>query len=722
MVRIAVPLAVLAVLSACGGGGGSSVKANPEEIKSRRDEIKAIADVPSDASKEAPTLLNAMNDADPEVRWLAEFGLGRVDESRGVKALIRALEDKSPKIRLAAAYVLGPMGRKARSAVPALLKTLSDPDNAVRVWTLKSLGDIDLRNPDVIAAAIKALRDPEPDVRRVALSTVIRLGPAATGVSTTLVDVLQDADAGIRAKACIAFRELGSDGKAGIPALITRLSDPELDVRIRATEALARIGPGGIPPLVRALKERDPRTRRAAAEILGTFGSEARANAVELGELSSDEDPGVRQAAADAIRKVQSDSGASPSVRGTSFIESPDAITRRAVGLRWAKVGLFVHWGLYSVPARAKPGQQSEWVMQNDKIPPKEYEHLALKFDAEKFKAEEWAKLANESGARYLILTAKHHDGFCLWNSKLTEYTSMRLAVAKRDLVGEVAAACEKEGVKFCASYSMLDWHHPDYETNFPKYVDFMHGQVKELVSGYPVWGVWFDGEWARSREEWRSDELVAMIRQAKPAAFINDRLGRDTRAAISGIDFYTREADVPPATLKLHGRPLAWEAALPFGESWGYCESPDPLKSGERMIVELVDAASRGGNFLINVSARRDGTIPEPFQARLKVVGAWLKKNADAIYDTERNPFPGRIPAGRVTVRGKRLFVFLEEYPADGIIALPGLKTKVLEAWTVDGKKELKVRENGIQAPDMGDGPFTAVAIELDGTPEFAR
>lgn len=713
----------LTVLAACGGGGGGSpsVRSNVEEVRSRRDEIKAIADVPSDASKEVPTLLKAMGDPDPEIRWIAEFGLGRVD-ARGVKALITALRDDSPRIRQAAAFVLGPLGRKARPAVPGLLAATSDPEAGVRVWVVKSLGDLDPANPDVIAALLRTLRDPEPDVRRVTLSILIRLGPAAAGSARVLVDVLQDADAGIRARACLAFRQLASDGKSGIPALITRLSDPDADVRTRAAEALISIGPSGVEPLVRALKERDPKTRRAAAVILGAFGIEARAAAVDLADLAKDEDAGVRDAASVAAKKVQSEGeGAAP--RGTTFIESPDLIARRAVGFKWARFGLLIHWGIHAVPAHARPGQLAEQVMQNDKIPVREYEHFALKFGAERFKAEEWAKLANETGVRYLVMTAKSSDGFCLWNSKLTEFSSSRLAVSKRDLVGELAAACEKDGVKFCAYYSLLDWHHPDYEANFPKYVEYLQGQVKELLTGYPLWGVWFDAEWGHSRDEWRGDDLLVMVRQTKPGAFINDRLGRETRGTMTGCDFYTREPDASPAALKLQGRPIAWEISKPFGESSGYTESPDPLKSGERIIGEIIDAASRGGNFLLAVGPRPDGTIPEAFQARMKVIGGWLRRNGEAIYDTERSPFNGPIPAGRVTVKGSRLYVFLEELPQDGMIALPGLKTKVREAWIVDGKKELKVRDTGVQAPgDLVDGPFTVVAIELEGPPEVGR
>jgi alpha-L-fucosidase len=319
-------------------------------------------------------------------------------------------------------------------------------------------------------------------------------------------------------------------------------------------------------------------------------------------------------------------------------------------------------------------------------------------------------------------MTAKHHDGFCLWNTKLTAFNSTRSG-PKRDLLAEVAAACEKENVKFGAYYSMLDWYQPTYEKNVSRYVEFMHGQVKELLAGYPLWGLWFDGEWGRSRAEWRSDELVAMIRQARPLALLNDRLGRDSRATISGVDFYTQQPDATAAALKLQGRPLAWESSLSFGESWAYTESPDPLKSGERIIVEIVDAVSKGGNFLLKVGTRPDGSFPEAFEARMKVIGAWLRKNGDAIYDTERSPFNGPVPAGRVTAKGNRLYVFLEELPKDGIIALPGLKTAVREAWVLDSKRELKVRDSGVQAPgDLVPGPVTVVAIELEGPPDVAR
>ena len=206
-------------------------------------------------------------------------------------------------------------------------------------------------------------------------------------------------------------------------------------------------------------------------------------------------------------------------------------------------------------------------------------------------------------------------------------------------------------------------------------------------------------------------------------AAFVNDRLGRDTAGTITQIDFYTKEPDLGAAALRLQGRPTAWEFGQTFGDSGAYCESPDPLKSGERLILDMVDAASKGGNFLLQVGPKSDGSIPEAVQARLKIIGSWLEKNGDSIYDTERSPWGGPLPAGRVTVKGTRLFVFLEEYPKDGIITLPGLKTKVREAWAVDGKTELRMRETGISAPNLIEGsPVTVVGIELEGPPEIAR
>jgi len=723
MARSPVVCLALLLAASCGGGDSApSVRSNSEEVQGRREEVKVAGESSADSSGEVMRLLRSMDDTDLEVRWRAEFALGRVSPY-GIRSLADALRDENPRIRLAAAFVLGAQGKRAKPATTALIDALADKEGGVRTWAAQALGDIDPDDYRISSALTKALHDPLPDVRRVCLTILTRLGPRAAEAVPALIDLLQDADAGIRARSCVAFREIGPDGKAGIAALVARLADPDSIVRDRAAEALAKVGPDGVPALARALKERDPNVRRLAAEVLGAFGGESRSADAELNEAAKDPDAAVQKAATEALRRVKNDAGDAASMRGTTFIESPDAVARRSAGYKWAKFGLFVHWGIYSVPARAKPGQQSEWLMENEQLSVKEYEHFALNFGAENFNPAEWAKLANETGARYLVLTAKHHDGFCLWNSKLTPYSAARFAPAKRDLVGELAAACGKADVKFCAYYSLLDWHHPDYGPNFPKYVEYAHGQIGELLANYPLWGLWLDGEWGHTVDDWKGGDLITLLRQSKPDAFINDRLGRESRGTIAGVDFYTKETDVPATILRMQSRPTAWEAAQTFGHSWGYVESSDPLKSAERVIVEMVDAVSKGGNFLLNIGPRPDGTIPDALRERMKIIGAWLQKNGDSIYDTDRSPFNGRIPAGRVSVKGSRLFVFLEEYPKDGIITLPGLKTKIREAWVLDGKRELQVRDTGIQAPDLIEGsPVTVVAIELEGVPEVKK
>jgi alpha-L-fucosidase len=399
------------------------------------------------------------------------------------------------------------------------------------------------------------------------------------------------------------------------------------------------------------------------------------------------------------------------------------AAAERARWYNEAKLGLFIHWGLYAVPARALPGTLAEWVMDNEKIPVQEYERFAERFTAARFDPAAWVALAKETGCRYIVLTSKHHDGFCLWDAQGTDYTAARFAAARRDLLRELGDACERGGVKLCAYYSMLDWHHPDFEGDFPKYVDWMHGQLRELLTGYPLWGLWFDGEWTHPKDAWRGDAIVAMIRALRPLAFVNDRLGRETRGTVAGVDFYTKEQEIPAEALRQAGRPVAWETCQTFGYSWGYNESPDPLKSGERIVEQLVDVVSKGGNFLLNVGPRPDGSIPEPLVERMKVIGAWMKANGEAVYGTTRSPFGGPLPAGRVTAKGSRLYVFLETLPAEGIV-LTGLANRVVKAWVLDGGEALAVTvKEGtpvVAAPKKLTDPstFTVVAVELDGPP----
>jgi alpha-L-fucosidase len=526
------------------------------------------------------------------------------------------------------------------------------------------------------------------DVVRVALRIVIKLGSEAKEVVPALIQLLDHPRAELRWMACIGFRQIGADGAAAAGKLASLLKDPDSDVRSRAAQALSRMGAASEHALKTALEGSDPAWRAAAADVLRDLRA----------------------------RGLAQEPSTEPAAR-------PDlAATERARWYNEAKFGIFIHWGLYAVPHRARPGQLAEWVMDNEKIPVPEYEKFASGFTAARFDADAWAKLVKETGAKYMVLTSKHHDGFCLWDTQSTRYNAAQFSPAGRDLIAQLAPAAERAGVKLALYYSFLDWHQPDYEKDFPKYVDWMHGQIRELLTRYPIWGLWFDGEWTHSKAEWRGDEVLAMIRQLRPLAFVNDRIGRETRGTMRGVDFYTKEQEIPAAALRVQNRPVAWETCQTFGYSWGYNESPDALRTGERIIEELVEVVSKGGNFLLNIGPRPDGSIPEFFQERMAVIGQFMRKNGDAIYGTERSPFGGPLPAGRVTAKGNMLYIFLEQLPQSGI-TMPGLASEVKRAWLLESKQPLEVRrENGVPvlaAPKALSGPvFTVVAVELDGPP----
>jgi alpha-L-fucosidase len=321
---------------------------------------------------------------------------------------------------------------------------------------------------------------------------------------------------------------------------------------------------------------------------------------------------------------------------------------------------------------------------------------------------------------RYAVLTSKHHDGFCLWDSPSEPYNAVRWAAARRDIVRELSLACKQEGIRFCTYYSLLDWHHPDFTADYPRYVEHAHRQIEELLTRYEISGLWFDGDWTNSFDQWRSGEILAMIRRHRPLCTVNDRLGRGARGIIEGVDYYSKEQEIPGEALRRANRPAAWETCQTFGYSWGYCQDPDPLKSGERIIEQLVDVVSKGGNFLLNVGPRPDGTIPEAFVERMKVIGQWMARNGESIYGTSRSPFGGPLPAGRVAAKGNRLYVFLQELPPGGRIELPGLRHMIQRALLLDGGEPLAVLTDGpvpaVAAPaKLRPGPITVVVIELE-------
>ncbi|MFP4088719.1 MAG: alpha-L-fucosidase [Cyclobacteriaceae bacterium] len=338
--------------------------------------------------------------------------------------------------------------------------------------------------------------------------------------------------------------------------------------------------------------------------------------------------------------------------------ESKEDFDRRMEWWRDAKFGMFIHWGPYAIPAGMYKGKEvsgiSEWVMDRGEIPVAEYEEFSRQFNPTQYDADEWVRIAKDAGMKYIVITSKHHDGFALWDSEVSEYDVMDFAPIKRDLLAELKEACEKYDVKLCFYHSIMDWHHPDaqaphypdYNTpdkqnpNFQAYVDnYLFPQVTELVEKYDPHVIWFDGEWI---PEWTHEHGVRMythLRKLNPDLIINNRVDKG-RQGMQGMnadgefmgDFGTPEQEILEGTSDYD-----WEACMTMNDSWGYKKNDDNWKSAELLIHQLVDVAAKGGNYLLNVGPTAEGLIPEASVERLKAMGDWLDVNGEAIYDTER-------------------------------------------------------------------------------------
>jgi len=349
-----------------------------------------------------------------------------------------------------------------------------------------------------------------------------------------------------------------------------------------------------------------------------------------------------------------------PASWGQTTHEPPSAADRgtetpNAVAKRWfedAGLGVFVHWGVYSLLGKG------EWVMNNDKIPIAEYQKLPPTFNPTKFDAEAWVKLAKAAGARYITITTKHHDGFCMFDSKLTDYDIVDATPYGKDPIKALADACHKHNVKLFFYYSILDWRHPDYfplgktghhagraeKGDWRKYVEYYQGQVRELCTNYgEIGGLWFDGWWDRPDADWDLEGTYKLIHELQPGALVGNN---HHVAPFPGEDIQIFEQDLPgkntagfnkaEATTKL---PL--ETCLTMNRSWGYNSADDHYKTVEQIVQALVGAAGRGANLLLNVGPKPDGTIPAEAVERLQALGQWLEKYGETVYGTRRGPVP---------------------------------------------------------------------------------
>lgn len=344
-----------------------------------------------------------------------------------------------------------------------------------------------------------------------------------------------------------------------------------------------------------------------------------------------------------------------------------------------AKFGLFIHWGIYSILGRG------EWVMENERIPVAEYEKLAREFNPVDFDANEWAAKAKEAGVRYVTITSKHHDGFSMFDTKLSDYKITNTPFG-RDVMIELAGALSKRGIRLFFYYSQLDWHHKDYfplgktghgagrqpNGDWSKYLQYYAGQVEELCSQYgKIGGMWFDGWWDKQDADWDLDGVYRTIHGLQPAALVGSN---HHVQPFRGEDFQIFEQDLPGENsagfnmARISNLPL--ETCMTINNSWGYNSSDKNNKSLKELIDRLVRAAGLGANMLLNVGPLPNGEIQKEHLERLRDIGEWLSKHGEAIYGTRRGPYQG-LGWGASTRKGKRTYLHVLDWNK-GKIVLP--------------------------------------------------
>jgi alpha-L-fucosidase len=414
-------------------------------------------------------------------------------------------------------------------------------------------------------------------------------------------------------------------------------------------------------------------------------------------------------ASTSTVSSVRGHGTSAPTPQESSSSEDADRIRR----MKWwheARFGMFIHWGLYSVLGR------HEWAMEDEGIPVSEYEQLAKRFQAKQNAARAWAKLAKQAGQKYMVMTTKHHEGFCNFDTKLTNYCARRQGPG-RDLVREYVDAARAEGMRVGFYYSLMDWHHPDGArcATDPdarkRFVDYTHGLIRELMTNYGKIDVlWYDVDWPLDAAGWESDRMNKMVFELQPDIIVDNRNG------LPG-DFSTPEQEI---VAEKGSR--AWESCMTLNDSWGYQRADDNWKSPKTVIRNLISCACDGGNYLLNIGPRADGSIPEESVRVFTEVGQWMSRNGDAIYLTDRCQVKHSNFAG-FTRRGNTLYMHVHFWPGH-TVALGGLMTKVLTARLLASGQSVKFEQERFRVrftglPDEApDHPVTTLAIECDAEP----
>lgn len=372
-----------------------------------------------------------------------------------------------------------------------------------------------------------------------------------------------------------------------------------------------------------------------------------------------------------------------------------------------ARFGMFIHFGAYAVPARG------EWIRNRESLSTEQYQKYIEEFKPEDFDPKKWAKLAKQAGMKYAVMTAKHHDGFCLFDSKLTDYKISKY-FNNRDLVKEYLDAFRAEGIKVGLYYSVIDWQHPDYphfgdmihpmrnneafkdkKHDFSNYIKYLHGQVEELTTKYGKIDVmWFDFSYGEMKgEKWKAKEMVSMVRKNQPHIILNNRLMGDGTGKIGDTDalgdFETPEQGVPEQPRReANGKIVPWETCLTLNNGWGYTAADNEWKSPELVIHTLVNCVSKGGNLLLNVGPDARGNIPTQSISILEEVGKWMALNNESIYGCGASELP-KPDWGRFTQKGKKIYAHIMNAHI-GHINLKNYHEKVKKARLLRDKTEL--------------------------------
>ncbi len=391
--------------------------------------------------------------------------------------------------------------------------------------------------------------------------------------------------------------------------------------------------------------------------------------------------------------------------------ETPQERTERMKWWTNDRFGMFIHWGLYALPAR------HEWVKTQERMTNEDYRIYFEEFNPDLYDPREWAKMARDAGMKYVVLTAKHHDGFCLFESEYTDYHAGNTPYGK-DLVKEYVDAFRAEGMGVGFYYSLIDWHHPhftidrvhpqrttsaeEYEKmnqgrDMAIYREYMKNQVRELLTNYgKIDIIWLDysypGEFGKGRDDWGSVELLKMVRELQPDILVNDRL--DLKEYRDGWDFTTPEQFKVQSWPEIDGEKIPWETCQTLSGSWGYYRDEHTWKDNKQLLVLLIESVSKGGNVLLNVGPTGRGLIDYRARQALKEIGDWMKYNSRAIYNCTQAPEEFEAPEHSILTYNpetNRLYIHLIDYPITNY-RLPGMRGKVKYAQFLHDASELLI------------------------------